>query len=57
MESFIRCFRELDRKKVAGVDGIIKEEYRQNLKRNTANLIERMKTMSYRAKLVRDVLI
>lgn len=57
MEYLASCFRELDGRKATGVDGVTKETYGQDLKRNIARLIKEMKTMSYRPKPVREVLI
>lgn len=55
--SLIECYHELDGKKAVGTDGITKEEYGQDLNRNIDNLLSRMKTMSYRPKPVRQVMI
>jgi group II intron reverse transcriptase/maturase len=56
-ESLKECFHELDAKKARGVDGIGKEEYSRNLDDNIAQLIAKMKTMSYRPGPVREVRI
>jgi len=56
-ESLKGCFGELDGKKAVGADRISKDEYGVNVDSNTANLIDRMKTMSYRPGPVREVLI
>ena len=57
LESFFRCYQQLDGKNAVGVDGITKEEYGKNLKQNLVNLIEKMKSMSYRPQPVKELLI
>src|SRR5262245_4323422 len=57
VRSLRRCFEKLDGKKAVGMDGISKEEYKENLQANLEDLIERMKRMSYRPQAVRQVLI
>lgn len=42
------CFIELDGNKAVGLDEITKEEYMNNLDENLNNLVERLKTKSYR---------
>jgi retron-type reverse transcriptase len=56
-ESLIRCFHELDGKKAVGIDGVTKEMYGKNLSGNIDALLSRMKTMSYKPKAVREVMI
>jgi len=56
-EVLISCFHELDGKKAVGIDGITKEEYSKNLEENIDELIKKMKSMSYRPKAVKEVLI
>jgi RNA-directed DNA polymerase len=51
------CFDELDGRKAIGADGISKEQYGENLQNNLDDLINRMKSMSYRPAPVREVLI
>lgn len=51
------CFNELDGKKAVGIDGLTKENYAENLEENIHKLIEKMKTLSYRPKSTREVLI
>lgn len=51
------CFAELKRNKASGVDGVSIEEYGKNLRESLQNLIERMKTMSYRPQPVRRLYI
>jgi RNA-directed DNA polymerase len=57
MNSFVKCFQQLDGKKAVGVDGITKNEYGKNLEENLRNLIERMKNMSYKPQPVKEVMI
>lgn len=57
VESLIECFYQLDGSKAVGIDKITKEEYAKGLNENIQNLIDRMKTMSYRPSPVREVLI
>lgn len=40
-----------------GMDGVTKDEYGQNLNKNIENLLEKMKSMSYRPGPVRQVMI
>lgn len=56
-ENLIACFHELDGKKAVGIDKQTKEMYGENLESNIGKLVTRMKTMSYRPKPVREVLI
>lgn len=56
-ESLISCFHKLDGKKAVGIDGVTKEMYGKNLSENIDALLSRMKTMSYRPKAVREVMI
>ena len=51
------CFDALDGKKAVGADGIDKDEYREGLEERLTDLVERMKTLSYRPGPVREVLI
>ena len=57
VESLKECFHLLDGSKAAGIDKITKDDYAKNLDANLQNLIDRMKTMSYRPNPVREVLI
>lgn len=43
--------------KATGIDNVTKEEYNKNIKENTENLIERMKSLSYRPQPVKRVYI
>ena len=64
-EDFLKgCFEEIKRKKATGgrdkapgVDGLGAEEYGENLEANLKELVERMKTKSYRPQPVRRVYI
>ena len=56
-EALKECFNMLDGNKAVGVDGITKREYALNLDENIDDLIDRMKTMSYRPGPVKQVLI
>lgn len=55
--SLRNCFNELDGKKAAGIDGINKEKYAQDLDSNLATLVTKMKAMAYRPQPVRQVYI
>jgi len=44
-------------KKAAGIDGVTKFDYQENLEENLASLVSRMKTMSYRPQAVRRTYI
>lgn len=56
-EALIEQHKKQDKKKARGVDGVGKMDYEENLKENTAKLIERMKTMSYKPQEVKRVYI
>lgn len=56
-EAIIKQHIKQGRNKATGIDGIGKEEYEENLNENVNNLINRMKTMSYRPKEVRRTYI
>jgi RNA-directed DNA polymerase len=56
-ESLKECFNEIEGNKALGADGQTKEEYGRDLEKNIDELIEKMKTMSYRPGPVREVLI
>lgn len=51
------CFRELQGSKAVGTDRTSKSEYGMQLDDNIKDLVSRMKSMSYRPKAVRQVLI
>jgi group II intron reverse transcriptase/maturase len=53
-EGFLKeCFREINKNAAYGVDKVSAREYEKNLEENVADLVERLKRKSYRAKLVR----
>ena len=56
-ESLLECFHSLDGKKAAGISGMTKSEYAENLDGNIEKLYADMKKMAYRPKPVREVLI
>ncbi len=47
------AFKRLNKKSAAGVDKVTYEHYRENYDSNVADLIERLKRQSYKAKLVK----
>ena len=47
------CWRGLNKKAASGVDKVTVEMYAENLHRNIRDLVDRLKTKHYRAKLVR----
>lgn len=49
------CFNELDGSKATGLDKVTKEKYRNNLDDNLNNLVEKLKTKSYRPSPARKV--
>ena len=49
------CFHELDGSKAVGIDKVTKAKYAENLVENLNNLVERLKTMSYRPSPARRV--
>lgn len=51
------CHLEMDGKKAAGVDGVTKEVYAENLEENLEDLVARMKRHAYRPQPVRRVYI
>lgn len=54
-EALERAFRRIREDASAGVDGITKEEYEQNLEDNLRTLLERMKSKRYRHQPIRRV--
>jgi RNA-directed DNA polymerase len=56
-ESLKACYHELAGNKAVGIDGVSKEDYGKYLEANLKKLISRMKRMSYRPGVVRQVLI
>ncbi len=49
------CFDELDGNKAIGLDKVTKDEYHWNLEENLNNLVNKLKTMSYRPSPARKV--
>ena len=56
-EAIIEQHKKQEKNKATGVDGISKAEYEENLNENAEELINRMKTMSYRPQEVKRVYI
>ena len=52
-EFLLSCWSDLNRNAASGVDKITAEVYQENLETNIKDLVERLKTKRYRAKLVR----
>ncbi len=52
-EFLLACWSELNKDAASGVDGVTALAYQQNLEANIEDLVERLKTKRYRAKLVR----
>lgn len=57
VEFLKECFRELNRGKAAGVDGVTIKEYEANLEENLKDLVQRLKAKRYRPQPVRRVYI
>ena len=55
VEMLTECHRDMDGKKAVGIDGITKDMYKTNLKENLDNLVNRLKTKSYRPKPARRI--
>lgn len=47
-ELLMECHKELDGRKANGIDGITKEEYNKNLEENIQNLVNKLKTKSFK---------
>lgn len=56
-EMLLLCHRELSGNKAAGIDEVTKEEYESNLTANVKDLVNRLKSHSYRPLPVRRVYI
>jgi len=56
-QSLFQCHQELPNKKATGVNGTTKEQYSENLKENIENLVNRLKSKSYRPVPVRRMYI
>ena len=52
-----RCYEELEAKRASGIDGVSKEEWGRELKRNIEELSERLGRMGYRPQAVKRVYI
>ena len=52
-----QCHRELDGKKAVGIDKVTKEEYGKHLESNIADLVQRLKSKSYKPLPTRRVYI
>jgi group II intron reverse transcriptase/maturase len=53
----LECWSSLNKKAASGVDGVTAAQYGENLAENIRRLAQRLKTKSYRTKLVRRVYI
>jgi RNA-directed DNA polymerase len=49
----LECWRDIRKNAACGVDRVSAEQYGENLMDNIGNLVERLKTKTYRARLVR----
>ncbi len=49
----LACWKDLNKKAASGVDKVTAQAYEENLEANIEALVERLKTNTYRAKLVR----
>lgn len=56
-ETLIKQHEKQQENKASGIDGMTKEEYDVNLEHNISNLLNKMKSFSYRPKPVRKVYI
>lgn len=56
-EALLKQHEKQSKGKAAGIDGITKEQYEENIESNIANLLERMKNFSYIPKPVRRTYI
>ena len=55
VELLTECHRSMDRKKAVGIDGITKDVYEVNLKRNLEDLVIRLKERTYKPKPAKRV--
>ena len=55
VELLTECHRDMDGKKAVGIDGVSKDEYGKKLEENLKNLINRLKSKSYRPKPAKRV--
>lgn len=49
------CHKNMDGKKAAGIDGVTKDEYEENLNENLKDLVDRLKRKAYKPKPARRV--
>lgn len=56
-DNLVACFHELAKDKASGVDAVTVEEYGRGLEWNIFNLVERLKSKTYKPKPVRRVYI
>ena len=56
-EALIEQHKKQEKSKATGIDNVSKMEYEKNLKKNTAELIDKMKSMSYKPQEVKRVYI
>lgn len=56
-ETLIASHKQMDRKKAKGIDGVSKDDYSKNLEENIPNLVERMKSGSYKPNATRRTYI
>jgi nucleotidyltransferase/DNA polymerase involved in DNA repair len=52
-ELLLECWQDLNKDAASGVDGVTAAQYQENLEENIEDLVQRLKTKRYRAKLVR----
>jgi len=55
VELLTECHRDMDGKKAVGIDGVSKDEYGKKLEENLKDLINRLKSKSYRPKPAKRV--
>ena len=55
LELLTECFKELDGNKATGLDNVTKDMYSNNLEENLNNIVDRLKTKSYRPSPARKV--
>lgn len=55
LELLMECFKELDGSKATGLDNVTKDMYSNNLEENLNNIVDRLKTKSYRPSPARKV--
>ena len=56
-ENLLLCFAELKRNKASGIDGVTVQSYEANLRTNISDLVQRLKSKTYRPQPVRRVYI